>query len=265
MFVLFSQLYEVHLLLMHLKTETSLVKVGYLLLLELRLTVLYLALFTFARSHLLVGSFYIVTVKLFLLKLEQVETYISEIGRQQQPNDDGALKERRKSSITNNNKLKSILLANYLQLSLAQEHYITTLKMITRMNSFFGKSFFAFLAATIPLNCLLVSSLIFSHVPPFAALFVVTIALQESACHLFIHLLVAHLNKRILAPVQTFLRVHYQRGKFLHTTKHKLKCAYFIEAFWCRKQYGLTYYKFGKISMFSFFKVSCILFVGLTF
>ena len=82
LFVLFSQLYEVHLLLVYLKAESTLVKVGYLLLLELRLTVLYLALFIFARSHLLVGSFYIVTVKLFLLKLEQVETYISEIGRQ---------------------------------------------------------------------------------------------------------------------------------------------------------------------------------------
>ncbi len=249
------------LLVVHLRAESTLVKAGYLLLLELRLAVLYLALFTFARSHLLVGTFYIVTVKLFLVKLEQVETYISAIGnQQQQPSDDSALKERRKSSITNNNKLKSILLANYLQLSTAQEHYITTLRMITQMNGFFGKSFFAFLAATIPLNCLLVSSLIFSHgVPPFAALFVVTIALQESACHLFIHLLVAHLNKRIQAPVQAFLRVHYQKGKFLHTTKQKLKCAHFIDAFWCRKAYGLTYYKFGKISMFSFFKVSLIL------
>lgn len=253
LFVLFSQLYEVNLLLESLNAESTLLKLIYVAILECRLAVLYLALFVFARSHLLVGTFYIVAVKLFLVKLDQVETYIAAINHQ--PNEK-ALAERRKSSISKEGKFKSVLLANHHQLTTAQEHYISTLRMISRMNGFFGKSFFAFLAATIPLNCLLVSTLIFtSGVSPFAAFFVVVIAMQESACHLFIHLLVAHLNKRILAPVKIFLRVYYQKAKFLHTAKQKLKCAHFIEAFWCRKSYGLSYYKFGKISMFSFFKV----------
>ena len=194
-----------------------------LLVFELRLFILYFALLIFARSHLLIGTIYIVTVKIFCIKLDQIIRI----------------------------KFKKSNLSQTL--NQYQNYYIKTLKQILQINIFFGKSFLAFMCITFPLNCFLVTSLIFGNIPAFPAFFILTLSLQQISCHFGVHFLFAHLNKKINAPIKCFIKVYFQNKNY--KLRNKIKYSYFIEAFFNRKKYGLSYYKFGQISMISFVEV----------
>lgn len=203
-----------------------------LFVLEARLLLLDFCLYLFAHSHILLATLWIVALKVFAIKLEN-------LGRPPSL--------RQLGSIT--------YFLNRFRVQLT-----TTLLAILSANRLFAKVLLVFMLVNCPLNGLLVCSLIVGQIAPLKMIFVGPVALEGFVFIFGIHLLTASVNKKIHQPSKQFVRLSLH-NKYCKL-KLRLRLHHFIEAFHTRRKYGFTYHSVGLISMFTFVKASLSLFTG---
>ena len=175
---------------------------------QIRLMIQHAAFLLFGRAHLIVGTFFIIIVKILMVKIEQIKLMIAD------------MIEKIRSALAhvhanNNHKNKnSNLSATSLVKSLhqispltkqLQFHYTHIIITLTHLNfDFVAPIFFAFMIITAPLNCILVYALIFNDVPSIAAIIVLAAVSQQVTGHFWIHLSLSKLNHQIISPLKSF-------------------------------------------------------------
>lgn len=196
-----------------------------MLLLEVRLLALYISLFMFAHSHILLATLWIVSLKVFAIKLKHLG----------------------KPPITRQLGNISYFL-NRFRLEITH-----TLLIILRVNRLFSKVLVLFMLINCPMNCLLVCSLIVGRIPGEKIVFVGPVSMEGFVFIFGIHMMTASVNKKIHSPSKQFIRLNLY-NKFCKL-KYRVKLDNFIHTFHTRRRYGFTYYLIGLISMFTFVKV----------
>lgn len=125
---------------------------------------------------------------------------------------------------------------------------------VLNINALFGKVFLVFMLVNYPINCFILMSSLFSDVPISYRILLLMFCLHQMLVIIIIHFIVAKFNVKLLkSNLQTIhIIVHYGRRI---TQLINLKMNLFIQSFYTKQQYGLTYWKFGLISFSSFIRV----------
>ena len=223
-FIIVTQIWEPFLLYEY-DPETFFTPIGLLMLvfMEIRLVLLYSGILLFARAHVLMGIFFIVLLKMLMIKLNMIKsninnnitmraTTIRRKHKQYRPNQH----EQPKKSILE----QSNILDHF------QVEYIETFVTISKMNNYIGRAFFALILITAPLNCELMYSFLFNQIPPGKQMFVFGVCAQQLMFHFWMHYLFAKVNHTITSPMKYFrhsmimMECYDRMGRCMHTHHH---------------------------------------------
>lgn len=120
---------------------------------------------------------------------------------------------------------------------------------------FFGEMFLATVVINYPLNLAIVMHLIL-HESIFSFKILMTLVMGEQVLSIVgVHIASAFFNGKQLIAAKDMMTM-FITTKHRFRTQTKIKQNLFVETFYTKKEYGMTYGKFGLISMFSFLKVT---------
>lgn len=131
--------------------------------------------------------------------------------------------------------------------------YRKILIYVSKINPYFGKAFLAFLSVNVPIQCFLFKVGLFDKISPFQKTILVATGFSFFDNFLLLHLVIAKLNWQLLEMSKRMISfpTHYPM-----TRRARLELSLFLQGAYTKEMYGLTYWKFGLISMVTFGKVS---------
>ena len=132
---------------------------------------------------------------------------------------------------------------------------IRTYLFVFKCNKYFGDTTIVFLLINVPLNCIVLMYLLFIDLNTEMKLFLLVILLEQSVCIFCIHYLFVLHNLRIKNPIKPIIGVVFRHAESIELLS-KIRHSLFIQTFHTKNSYGVTYGKFGLISVGTFFKVS---------
>lgn len=124
---------------------------------------------------------------------------------------------------------------------------------ISGMNLPIGKVYLAFTVVNIPNTCIALKISLFDKIDPVYEFVLLSIVAYMFSCMFGIQYIFALRNSEFefqgkqLATIPVYHKM---------SIRHKLKLALLIDTHYTKRKYGMTYWKFGRISMLSFTKVS---------
>lgn len=127
------------------------------------------------------------------------------------------------------------------------------LLFISSINPYLSKVFVVLLSANIPNSCLLLTIAIFNRINFYFQLIVTLICVLLFTNIFVAHLVFAKLNTRLAETAKRFVSIPVYRSMAPRT---RIKLAFFIDSTYTKRRHGITYWKFGLISMASFSKVT---------
>ena len=125
------------------------------------------------------------------------------------------------------------------------------------MNPLFGQSLFVYIAISVPINAKIVVDLIYLDTNNFYTALGVIVSASQFLILFLIHFLVAKLNAELNKIAKMTLPILFIKKMPLLTD---IKLNIFVQKYHTKQKYGVTYWKFGLISMASFIKVKQHLF-----
>ncbi len=221
---------------------------------ELDFFLMYLALYVFSYSHMLLG-----TLTLSLL----------EIIRQLMKQLEGFLKRMKVKSAGGIAKKKGTCSLEEKAVTFCRQ-YTETVVSISRTNrGYFSRVLMLLLLVNCPSNALLTIILINAYISPtlsghhplglLVQFLVVMTILEQFLCIFLIHSLLAGLNSRLKALPRRYISVLSGRRSQMYSRegnrRSKLQNHFFLSAFHTKKPYGFSYYSVGRLSTFNFVKV----------
>lgn len=131
--------------------------------------------------------------------------------------------------------------------------YRRFLLYIFTINPVVGKLFMAFLLVSAPSNGLLIKMLDSKDVTQYSRIVLILLCVYQYICIFGTHFMFAKRNSelRTLSKAIMLTPFHHRMAK---TTRIRVNL--FTESMFTKRKYGLTYWKFGQISMMSFVKVN---------
>lgn len=126
------------------------------------------------------------------------------------------------------------------------------LHYISSINPYFGKVFVSFLGISVPVTCVLLKLTLFDQMKTLFVLVFLLLIVHQFACIFGVHFFFARRNFQLRELNKRILKIPFNRRLHRRTG---IKLALFVQATYTRRKYGLTYWKFGRISMLSFAKV----------
>lgn len=131
--------------------------------------------------------------------------------------------------------------------------YRLILLQICGINPLVGKIFLAFLAVTVPASACFLILIISKDINPFYRAILAVICAHEFICIFGIHFEFARRNSQLYRVCKRILSTPFHHRMSLRT---RIKVNLFTQTMFGKRRYGITYWKFGLISMMSFTKVS---------
>lgn len=128
-----------------------------------------------------------------------------------------------------------------------------TLILITSGNRFYGQAFLMFLLASFPINCYLMVELFINGK---WSIFLFVGAQQQWICIFLLHLILAKLNSQIFSSNKPLWSLYNQKCIYIRSVRFTLYLYHFIESMLTKNRYGVSYGRFGLVSMKSFIMVS---------
>lgn len=137
-----------------------------------------------------------------------------------------------------------------------------TLILITSGNRFYGQAFLMFLLASFPVNCYLMVELFINGK---WSIFLFVGAQQQWICIFLLHLILAKLNSKVFNSNKPLWKLYCQKCFHFRSIRVNLYLYHFIESMLTKNRYGISYGRFGLVSMKSFIMVSfkCSIFKNL--
>lgn len=181
----------------------------------------------FAHSCIMMATLFIITTKIFFIKLTQMRQM--------------AMSKKMMESI-------NITMSRY-----AKGH-TKTLVMIQKGNVFYGTAFLIYLVLNLPFNVFVVMSIIlYKNFSLFKIMFLFTLAAQGFVFIFGVHLMCALYTKRIHQDSKLLMHLNVHCPN--QTIDTRLRLSNYIMKFHTKNCYGITYSKFGLITFKAFFKV----------
>lgn len=139
-------------------------------------------------------------------------------------------------------------------------HHRESIVMLLKANPLFGRIFFVFLVTQCPVNCYLMVFNLFIDADPSLKMANLVMLAQQWLIAFVLHLGIVIINRKITQPNRLIsLAVHRSRRSILWRGRNPLgldiKLNHYIQAFHTKKKYGITYHKYGLVSLMSFLKV----------
>ena len=149
--------------------------------------------------------------------------------------------------------IKNYYRHNYPSILYVMIAYRKTILYAIEVNSLYGEAFLVFVVINFPTSAILVMNIIMGLGHRLFRLGIVFTA-SSQAMHMFImHCIIAHQNTEMNSYSKQILTSTFSRQFRIRT---KIHLNLFIQTFYTRKMYGITYGKFGLISLLKFLKVS---------
>ena len=129
------------------------------------------------------------------------------------------------------------------------EQYQSTLQYIFDINPIFSKGLFSVLIVSLPVNCFFVLDLITGNETFIFRVTILTFSFQQWISIFLIHFAVANQNTKFLKITKQMMTIPFHNQIKFRT---KITLNLFIQTFYTKKTYGITYWIFGLVSLFAF-------------
>ena len=140
------------------------------------------------------------------------------------------------------------------------QYYRESIVQLLKANPLIGKIFFVFLVINCPVNCYLMIFVLFTDADPSVKMANLLVLAIQWLVVFILHLGIVLFNRKITEPNRHLIRlaVHRNYRSILRPGLNRLdiKLNHYIQAFHTKKNYGITYHKYGRVSLMSFLKVS---------
>ena len=148
--------------------------------------------------------------------------------------------------------IDSFLKRQYPPITYVMFIYKKTIQYIFDINPIYGETFLVYLVINLPINALFVMNLILGVGSLFFRVTSTLVILSQILAIFLIHFLTANRNSQLNLQIKQIqnLPFHYN---FNPNIKFRLNL--FIQAFHSKRKYGITYGRFGLITLFAFSKV----------
>lgn len=143
----------------------------------------------------------------------------------------------------------------YLRIRRLITHYRKIQHYISMINPFGGKIFLAFLAINVPINCYFILNVILQVGDRYSLAIQSIMAMQQLHNIMVVHYMIAQNNQKLVALGKQMMAIPFH-FKLTRTSRFKLNL--FIETTYTKKRHGITYWKFGLVSLKSFVQVSLL-------
>ena len=130
--------------------------------------------------------------------------------------------------------------------------YQKFLRKISQNNRLFAKHFTIYFLINVPLGC--ISLRLLFHTKIFVQSLTILLYLSQILVLVIIHFIASQTNHKIVSICKQMMK-QFVIDTTIIKPIDSLKINCFIQAFYTKNRYGFTYWGFGKITMFSFFKV----------
>lgn len=145
------------------------------------------------------------------------------------------------------------------QFTIFQKHYVGIFPYFAEYNALYGRIFVAYLVLNTPTNAYFVNTLFynFDQLSTLGALYLSTYTLMQMSCLLFLHFFFTRFSTQFHAP--SYLLHTVAVVGCMHrmgNVRLRLRMAGLISAFLNVRLYGITYDRFGLVTMRTFVKVS---------
>ena len=130
--------------------------------------------------------------------------------------------------------------------------YRKTIQYSLEVNPLFGEAFMVYVVINFPTNAMLVMNIIMGVGDQLFRLGILIVAVSQTLQIFLIHYLIANQNIEMNSYSKKIFSLSFHR-QFRKPTSIRLNL--FIQAFYTNKMYGITYGKFGLISLSTFSKV----------
>ena len=130
--------------------------------------------------------------------------------------------------------------------------YKRTLQYVFNINPLYGEVFIVYLATNFPINVLFVMDLIFGVGGELFRLIATFVIISQILIIFLFHFLTANRNSQLNSQSKQILKLPFHH-KFNSNNKFRLNL--FIQTFHSKRKYGITYGRFGLITLFAFSKV----------
>lgn len=130
---------------------------------------------------------------------------------------------------------------------------------LVEANRFVGKLWYAFLLINYPISCFVIVQVMFLPMSPLLAYGNMMMFAYQLLFILTFHLCIVIINRRVTKPNKTLIHLALNRERQINRV-NKMRLSLYLQTFHAKRKYGITYYKFGLVSLGSFTKVSVILY-----
>lgn len=131
---------------------------------------------------------------------------------------------------------------------------IRNIVRILKYNRYLSGIFVLFLVESVPFNCLIIIKFFYSK-SLTVRIFTLVVFFEQSIVIIGIHMVIVHFNMKLTKPSKQMI-THYVRNRHILNVKVSVSLCNFIETYHTKNKYGVTYWKFGLISMMTFAKVN---------
>ena len=148
--------------------------------------------------------------------------------------------------------IDSFLKRQYPPITYVMFIYKKTIQYIFNINPIYGEVFLVYLITNLPVNALFVMDLILGVGSLFFRVIAAIVINTQILVIFLIHILIANRNSQLNFQSKLILKLpfHY---RFYPNIKFRLNL--FIQAFHSKRKYGITYGRFGLVTLFAFSKV----------
>ena len=129
------------------------------------------------------------------------------------------------------------------------EQYQNTLQYIFDINPIFSKGLFSVLIVSLPVNCFFVLELLIGNEAFIFKTTLLAFCIQQWISIFLIHFAVASQNAKLLKITKQMMTIPFHKQIQFRT---KITLNLFIQTFYTKKTYGITYWIFGLVSLIAF-------------